>query len=633
MGTLKYSDGIRQDANFPRWHADIKPDNILLVNGRFKLADFGFSGFTPVAKTKSGTVPTDYIHGFTDSYGTFSSGLSECYKLIYSGAPEVTRMMRPNGTTSEVTQSIDTWSFGCVLSVAATWVVLGFQGVRQYETLRRLSPTNHNTNDRFHDGVNVLPEVTKWHNYLRGHLRQSDTATSLVLDLIEYKMLRTETNDRIGMKALCKRLEKLIRDAKEDITNLETHTKNTDSLVLKALLNLETEAQALSSLPKKTPLRRRSKGAYDSLMPSSSEQESAKDAAIRSIPLGQTTFRKEILESELQGKSFIQGHKGEFTDSPVDTHPPDLPQPGQGTSTDRRPITGNQHLYQSPDTQLTTSPDLQERKLTWPPTDGTHSHGSVQITPHGQKYVSSNISHAPPRRSAQASHNAESSTIPKIQTTALSGTPSKSPFVHQPVRRSDHETPNRSPEGFKELPLTNIPTITRTEDYSTGLSAQITNLSIGSHADPPENFVQPPQIGLSHANQVPHVRLPTLRPFYPQSGTPNSDANSGPISRSITVTSYHGSGASRVADTAGPSSSHDTGKQVVAPEEDRRIHYEELPHTIHDLPYPICWVRKEIDELKPKGVRSHLKGIFHGEERQANTKLKKTYGKDREIVR
>jgi thiamine kinase-like enzyme len=57
------------DANLLRWHADIKPNNILLVNGRFKLADFGYSAFTPVAKTKSGMVPTDYIHGFTDSYG------------------------------------------------------------------------------------------------------------------------------------------------------------------------------------------------------------------------------------------------------------------------------------------------------------------------------------------------------------------------------------------------------------------------------------------------------------------------------------------------------------------------------------------------------------------------------------
>jgi hypothetical protein len=69
MGMSRYGAGIWQDADSPRWHADIKPDNILLVNGRFKLADFGASAFDPVAKTKSGTVPTKYIHGFTDTYG------------------------------------------------------------------------------------------------------------------------------------------------------------------------------------------------------------------------------------------------------------------------------------------------------------------------------------------------------------------------------------------------------------------------------------------------------------------------------------------------------------------------------------------------------------------------------------
>ncbi|KAF2174412.1 hypothetical protein K469DRAFT_234011 [Zopfia rhizophila CBS 207.26] len=32
-------------------------------------------------------------------------------------------------------QTIDIWSFSCVLSVAATWVVLGFHGIWQYTKL------------------------------------------------------------------------------------------------------------------------------------------------------------------------------------------------------------------------------------------------------------------------------------------------------------------------------------------------------------------------------------------------------------------------------------------------------------------------------------------------------------------
>lgn len=50
-----------------RWHADIKPDNVLSVQGKFKLADPGFVKF--VKKTDK-LPPMEKIMGGTETYGT-----------------------------------------------------------------------------------------------------------------------------------------------------------------------------------------------------------------------------------------------------------------------------------------------------------------------------------------------------------------------------------------------------------------------------------------------------------------------------------------------------------------------------------------------------------------------------------
>jgi hypothetical protein len=524
---------------------------------------------------------------------------------------------------SEVTQSIDTWSFGCVLSVAATWVVLGFQGVRQYETLRRLSSANKNTNDRFHNGVDVLPEVKKWHNYLRGHLRQSDTATPLVLDLIEHDMLQTETNNRLGMKTLCTRLDKLIKHANEDAANLENHTKTTDALVLKALLTLEEEAQALSSKPKTTPLRRRSKDGDGSDKPNSSEQDAAllpKDAAIRSTPLGQTTFRKEILENELQERAFVDtqhgpshvpGHGGEFTESPIDSHPEELPQPEHGISHHLRPITGNQHHRRDKDKRSVTSSNVERHDVSWP-SNGMPAAGPVQPLSDNPNQALDGASQTPSRDTTLLSYDTSSSASPPVQTDMLFKTPPESRSSHQPVRRLSHRVPQSSPEGFENLPLTN-----RTGDLTSQAGLQSPKSSAGG------------------SSTVPSIIAPTPRLWYERPAPDHSGPSSSPlspVSPSITVTPYPGHIASDIYEGAPLSGSHNSEKQVVAPEERGRINYDELPLRVYDLPYDICHVREEMDKEKPKGMMSQLKGMFKGEERKANMTLRKTYGKDREIV-
>jgi len=56
---------------FERWHADIKPDNILEIQGKFRLADPGFAKFLERVKGKPGTDPMADLSGGTHTFGAF----------------------------------------------------------------------------------------------------------------------------------------------------------------------------------------------------------------------------------------------------------------------------------------------------------------------------------------------------------------------------------------------------------------------------------------------------------------------------------------------------------------------------------------------------------------------------------
>ncbi|KAK8077667.1 serine/threonine protein kinase [Apiospora saccharicola] len=181
--------------NFHGWHADIKPDNILRVRGEYKLADLGFAKFRK--KDENGREPSTGLIGLTETYG----------------APEtdIKRRGRRGGTRTDYTQKIDIWSLGCVFSVAATWVILGCQGVLIYDQLRQnaikelresQASTIPTAADAFHDGQQVLSAVTEWHGYLRTSMRKSDTITSELLDLIDTKMLQSAPDHRLASREL-----------------------------------------------------------------------------------------------------------------------------------------------------------------------------------------------------------------------------------------------------------------------------------------------------------------------------------------------------------------------------------------------------------------------------------------------
>jgi hypothetical protein len=130
-----------------------------------------------------------------------------------------------------VSRAIDIWSLGCVFSIAATWVVFGYAGIQQFGRVREKAiskiiegqrvqhPTGRpklSAGDYFHDGVEVLQDVLRWHDVLRSATRKTDTITSQVLDLVDKKMLQARPEKRIPALELCRELEQISTRCKAD---------------------------------------------------------------------------------------------------------------------------------------------------------------------------------------------------------------------------------------------------------------------------------------------------------------------------------------------------------------------------------------------------------------------------------
>ncbi|UQC73822.1 uncharacterized protein CLUP02_00469 [Colletotrichum lupini] len=181
------------------WHGDIKPENILRVNDRFKLADPGEASML-LKNSATPYLPPSKSLGGTRTYA----------------APEKTAYLDDISTKRpKVTPESDVWSLGCVLSIAATYVVLGTQGVLIYQRLRRQDTQNARgrMSDAFHDGEQVLPEVLHWHQYLREAARRTDPYTSAILDMVDGHML-VPGDRRETAKKVCSSFKSII--AKND---------------------------------------------------------------------------------------------------------------------------------------------------------------------------------------------------------------------------------------------------------------------------------------------------------------------------------------------------------------------------------------------------------------------------------
>jgi hypothetical protein len=122
---------------------------------------------------------------------------------------------------AEKLQTFDTWSYGCVLSVAATWIVIGVKGVANYENHRqkacqKVPPRGKmaaELSDQFHDGKRVHVEIKAWHDQLRNAMRSSDFVTSQILELVENHLLLEDPKTRLDSTSLYQRLTEIIGTA------------------------------------------------------------------------------------------------------------------------------------------------------------------------------------------------------------------------------------------------------------------------------------------------------------------------------------------------------------------------------------------------------------------------------------
>ena len=128
--------------------------------------------------------------------------------------------------------------------MAATFLVLGRQGVASYEKIRKLAigelagppPT---AGDAFHDGSAVLPCVVEWHRYLRSICRQSDSLTSRVLDIVDEVMLQPE-GKRGEATVVEERFKQILAEETKDAPEFPE--------ILKYLKKIDTDAELQPSL-------------------------------------------------------------------------------------------------------------------------------------------------------------------------------------------------------------------------------------------------------------------------------------------------------------------------------------------------------------------------------------------------
>ena len=122
-------------------HHDLKPQNVLVDDGTFLLADFGLSRFKEL--TEGSATSYKFVGGFYVA--------PECEDLSASNETKRTQII---GRASDI------WSLGCIMMETLVYMKLGAAGVQKFENERSFR-FEHITYHRFHHGPNKEePAVT-----------------------------------------------------------------------------------------------------------------------------------------------------------------------------------------------------------------------------------------------------------------------------------------------------------------------------------------------------------------------------------------------------------------------------------------------------------------------------------------
>ncbi|KAF4776102.1 protein kinase [Colletotrichum scovillei] len=183
-------------------HGDIKPENILFFHDRVQgqsqlvVADLGLTRIHSATTASKAERPA----GFTYTYRP-----PECDVGLYDG------------------RKADIWSLGCVMSVAATWMILGSKGVKTFDT-NRLTKADDGFDNSFFEvskdrekgiRVKLKAAVSHWIS----QLHRAPTASMFthdLLNLIQSGMLEVDGSKRLSSGDIVSSLEKMYDKCRGD---------------------------------------------------------------------------------------------------------------------------------------------------------------------------------------------------------------------------------------------------------------------------------------------------------------------------------------------------------------------------------------------------------------------------------